>query len=187
MSFRCLCWHGLSRRGTCFEGPNACRNSAFFKQGLFIFIYSLCLLALRVEHLWHKYIFYFISMLQMDCLVCSFCFRFIGSIELQIGRRLYLQSLGDSANDKCHMGSSSHTSEDCYNTDSSDMEDGSYMKNHEDYGNCAPGSSKDNISLPKGFIESLMNGELELPFSDKFPLPSTIPCPGGCGEACYCR
>ncbi|KAH9793045.1 Histone-lysine N-methyltransferase ATXR2 [Citrus sinensis] len=123
---------------------------------------------------------------KMDCLVCSFCFRFIGSIELQIGRRLYLQSLGDSANDKCHMGSSSHTSEDCYNTDSSDMEDDSYMKNHEDYGNCAPGSSKDNISLPKGFIESLMNGELELPFSDKFPLPSTIPCPGGCGEACYC-
>ncbi|ESR60738.1 Histone-lysine N-methyltransferase ATXR2 [Citrus sinensis] len=123
---------------------------------------------------------------KMDCLVCSFCFRFIGSIELQIGRRLYLQSLGDSANDKCHMGSSSHASEDCYNTDSSDMEDGSYMKNHEDYGNCAPGSSKDNISLPKGFIESLMNGELELPFSDKFPLPSTIPCPGGCGEAYYC-
>ncbi|CAH1423548.1 unnamed protein product [Lactuca virosa] len=31
---------------------------------------------------------------KIDCLVCSFCFRFIGSIELQIGRKLYLQGLG---------------------------------------------------------------------------------------------
>lgn len=32
---------------------------------------------------------------KIDCLVCGCCFRFIGSIELQIGRKLYLQSLGN--------------------------------------------------------------------------------------------
>jgi hypothetical protein len=32
--------------------------------------------------------------LQIDCLVCSFCFCFIGSIELQIGMRVYLKDLG---------------------------------------------------------------------------------------------
>lgn len=123
----------------------------------------------------------------MDCLVCSFCFRFIGSVELQIGRKLYLQSLGDSANNGCQMGASSHVSKDCYDTDSSDMEDGSYTKNHENLENCASSSSKDNISLPEGVVQSLMNGELVLPYSNKFLLPSTVPCPGGCGEAYYCR
>ncbi|GAY60800.1 hypothetical protein CUMW_204900, partial [Citrus unshiu] len=122
---------------------------------------------------------------KMDCLLCSFCFRFIDSIELQIGRKLYLHSLGDPAN-KCHTGTSLQTLEDCYDTDSPDMEDDSHMKNHEDYGNCASSSSKGNISLPKGFIKSLVNGELELPFSNKFPLPSSIPCAEGCGEAYYC-
>lgn len=123
----------------------------------------------------------------MHCLVCSFCFRFIGSIELQIGRRLYFQSLGGSANDKCQVGSSSHASEDCYATDSSGMEDDAHMKNHKDFGNCSSSSSKDNISLPNEIVELLMNGELVLPFSNKFLLPSAIPCPGGCGEAYYCR
>lgn len=123
----------------------------------------------------------------MDCLVCSFCFRFIGSIELQIGRRLYLQSLVDSANDKCQKGTSLHASEDCYDTDSSDMEGVSHMKKYKIFRNCASSGSNDNISLPKVFIESLMNGELALPYSNKFPLPSTISCPGGCREAYYCR
>ncbi|XP_028216507.1 DNA polymerase I A, chloroplastic/mitochondrial-like [Glycine soja] len=30
---------------------------------------------------------------KIDCLVCSLCFRFVGSIELEIGRRLYMQQL----------------------------------------------------------------------------------------------
>ncbi|XLS71007.1 hypothetical protein HN51_027872 [Arachis hypogaea] len=33
---------------------------------------------------------------KIDCFVYSFCFCFIGFIELQIGRRLYLQGLRDS-------------------------------------------------------------------------------------------
>ncbi|XP_052108232.1 uncharacterized protein LOC110273787 isoform X2 [Arachis duranensis] len=38
----------------------------------------------------------FRALLAIDCFVCSFCFRFIGSIELQIGRRLSLRS------SRCH-------------------------------------------------------------------------------------
>ncbi|KAJ0804787.1 putative [histone H3]-lysine(4) N-trimethyltransferase [Helianthus annuus] len=42
-----------------------------------------------------------------DCLVCGCCFRFIGSIEIQIGRKLYLQGLGspkdDSFNEKLEL------------------------------------------------------------------------------------
>ncbi|KAG8364608.1 hypothetical protein BUALT_Bualt18G0015200 [Buddleja alternifolia] len=89
---------------------------------------------------------------KIDCLVCSFCFRFIGSIELQIGRKLHLQELGVSADDEC--GSS----------------DGPRKRN----------------SIPRDTIQSLMSGNLRLPYSEEFPLPSVFPCQGGCGEAYYC-
>lgn len=107
---------------------------------------------------------------KIECLVCSFCFRFIGSVELQIGRRLYLQELGVSA------------SQDCCQADySSDDEE-------EDLGQCGSSSSgyQDKLPLPKGLTQSLMNGELSLPYSDKFSMPPAVPCPGGCGEAYYC-
>ncbi|KAI7741890.1 hypothetical protein M8C21_005436 [Ambrosia artemisiifolia] len=38
---------------------------------------------------------------KIDCLVCGCCFRFIGSIEIQIGRKLYLQGLGGGPHDDC--------------------------------------------------------------------------------------
>ncbi|XP_044501289.1 histone-lysine N-methyltransferase ATXR2 isoform X2 [Mangifera indica] len=123
---------------------------------------------------------------KVDCLVCSFCFRFIGSIELQIGRKLYLKSLGVSANDCCDMETSSQASNNCCDTDSSDMENESEMKNHQNLENCVSTSSNVNISLPKGVVESLMNDEFALPYSNKFPLPSAVSCPGGCKEAYYC-
>ncbi|XP_062106160.1 histone-lysine N-methyltransferase ATXR2 [Humulus lupulus] len=113
---------------------------------------------------------------KMDCLVCSFCFRFIGSIELQIGRKLYLQELGVSENhNECDM-------EDV----SSDGEDYSYEENGEDSGACSSSNFRKKVELPKGVVESLMNGNLKLPYSDKFPLPPIVPCIGGCGEAHYC-
>ncbi|KAL0306913.1 UNVERIFIED_CONTAM: Histone-lysine N-methyltransferase ATXR2 [Sesamum radiatum] len=95
---------------------------------------------------------------KIDCLVCSFCFRFIGSIELQIGRKLYLQELGVSAVDEC--GSS-------------------------DGIGCSTSSEKTRI--PQDAIQSLMNSSLRLPYSENFPLPSVVPCLGGCKEAYYCR
>lgn len=98
------------------------------------------------------------SMWKIDCLVCSFCYKFIGSIELQIGRKLYLEELGVSAVDEC--GSSNETG-------------------------CSSSSSKTHLS--QDTIQSLMDGSLRLPYSENFPLPSVVPCPGGCKEAYYCR
>ncbi|KAG5129205.1 hypothetical protein JHK84_035602 [Glycine max] len=43
---------------------------------------------------------------KIDCLVCSFCFRFVGSIELEIGRRLYMQQLRANESHGCDVGSS---------------------------------------------------------------------------------
>ncbi|CAN1161187.1 Histone-lysine N-methyltransferase ATXR2 [Linum perenne] len=112
---------------------------------------------------------------KVDCLVCGFCFRYIGSIELQIGRKLYLQSLGVSTSDECMNGTMSHDSRAHHGTN---MADG------RDVGGC---SSKTTAArLPKELLESLMNGNLVLPHSDKFPLPSAVSCSGGCGEAYYC-
>ncbi|KAE9585605.1 hypothetical protein Lal_00009897 [Lupinus albus] len=106
---------------------------------------------------------------KIDCFVCSFCFRFIGSIELQIGRRLYLQELNASENHGCNE----------MEIDSSDEEESTQQ--------CGSGSSsKTKIPLPEGVVESLMNGQLILPYSKEFPLPSPVPCHGGCGEAYYC-
>ncbi|MED6207010.1 Histone-lysine N-methyltransferase atxr2 [Stylosanthes scabra] len=117
---------------------------------------------------------------KIDCFVCSFCFRFIGSIELQIGRRLYLQGLRDSESHGCDVGSSSGLSKNIHEMDSSSDE--------EDEGTqqCCFSSSKDKTPLPEGVVESLMNGQLNLPFSKEFSLPPVVPCLGGCGEAYYC-
>ncbi|EXC23138.1 Histone-lysine N-methyltransferase [Morus notabilis] len=120
---------------------------------------------------------------KMDCLVCSFCFRFIGSIELQIGRKLYLQQLGVSVNhDECDM-----EVEEEDNFADGGEEDDSSMENGEDSGACASTSSHRNkVELPRGLVESLINGELKLPLTENFSLPPAIPCAGGCGEAYYC-
>lgn len=123
---------------------------------------------------------------KINCLVCSFCFRFIGSIELQIGRRLYLQGLGVSTSNGCDRETFSHNSHDHCQVDSSEDEDNCYMEEHDELGECASSSSKDKVPLPKGVVESLMNGELTLPYPKEFPLPSAIACSGGCGEAYYC-
>ncbi|XP_051126295.1 histone-lysine N-methyltransferase ATXR2 isoform X2 [Andrographis paniculata] len=90
-------------------------------------------------------------------MVCSYCFQFIGSVELQIGRKLYLQDLGVSAVDGC--GSS-------------------------DEAGCSVSSEK--VGLPQDAIQSLMNGGLKLPYSDNFSLPAVVPCAGACEEAYYC-
>ncbi|XP_031105734.1 histone-lysine N-methyltransferase ATXR2 [Ipomoea triloba] len=122
---------------------------------------------------------------KIDCLVCSYCFRFIGSIELQIGRKLYWRDLGVST-DECERKEFLHIERDCYNSDPSDEEDYSDAEDRKDIGGCSSSSSKSKISIPKDVIESLMNGDLRLPYSEEFPLPSTVSCPGGCKEAYYC-
>ncbi|GAU17085.1 hypothetical protein TSUD_105840 [Trifolium subterraneum] len=115
---------------------------------------------------------------KIDCFVCSFCFRFIGSVEIQIGRRLYLTQLRANESHDCDVGSSSKSSKNCHQMDSSDEEESTWQ--------CSSGSSKTKVPLPEGVIESLMNGQLRLPYSEKFSLPPAVPCHGGCGEAYYC-
>ncbi|XP_020102311.1 histone-lysine N-methyltransferase ATXR2 [Ananas comosus] len=94
---------------------------------------------------------------KVDCLVCSYCYRFIGSIELQIGRRLYLQSLGLSTSKHCH----------------------------DDTGSSSSINMNEN-SPPEEVLKSLINGNLSLPYTSQFALPPVIACPGGCEEEHYC-
>ncbi|KAB1209836.1 Histone-lysine N-methyltransferase ATXR2 [Morella rubra] len=115
---------------------------------------------------------------KIDCLVCSFCFRFIGSIELQIGRRLYFQGLGTAENHGSDM--------DCCDPDSHDEEYNSLMEKLKNFGEGASSSSKEIFPFPGEVVESLMNGEVVLPYSKEFSLPPAVTCGGGCGEAFYC-
>ncbi|KAF6159260.1 hypothetical protein GIB67_032031 [Kingdonia uniflora] len=110
---------------------------------------------------------------KVDCLVCSYCFRFIGSIELQIGRKLYLQNLGLSASMKCESSSSYE-------------ENDSLMTGNDNGGSCSSSEPKEKVPLHEEVIESLMNGGIVLPYAKQFSLPSSVQCSGGCGEALYC-
>ncbi|XP_071691357.1 histone-lysine N-methyltransferase ATXR2-like [Rutidosis leptorrhynchoides] len=107
---------------------------------------------------------------KISCLVCDCCFCFIGSIELQIGRKLYLQGLG--------------TPNDCH--DHAVSSDGSDTEDHLEVQKCSSTCSKNKIQLPIETVESLMHEKLMLPYSETFPLPSVINCPGGCNEVYYC-
>lgn len=78
-----------------------------------------------------------------------------------------------------------HDSIDCF--DSSSGDSNSYMEENDLKIEESTSNKKMKLSLPRGIIESLMNGELLLPHSKRFSVPSAIPCHGGCGEAYYCR
>ncbi|KAK3036698.1 hypothetical protein RJ639_031566, partial [Escallonia herrerae] len=119
---------------------------------------------------------------KIDCLVCDFCFRFIGSIELQIGRKLYIGLLTGNESNRQKF---SHTSKDCNEFDSSDGEDKSDLY-CQSLAECASSSSNMKSPLDQEVIESLVNEKLVLPYSKCFPLPSVVSCPGGCKEASYC-
>uniref|UniRef100_A0A7N0TFA5 SET domain-containing protein n=1 Tax=Kalanchoe fedtschenkoi TaxID=63787 RepID=A0A7N0TFA5_KALFE len=123
---------------------------------------------------------------KMDCFVCSFCFRFIGSIEIQIGKQLYFQSLGISMDIEDHNGTCSHASKASCWSNSSDDEGTVGAGDSDSSEGCAPSILGEINPLPIEVVESLMNGELRLPLSGKFALPSVVPCPGDCGEAYYC-
>lgn len=112
---------------------------------------------------------------QMDCLVCSHCFRYIGSIELQIGRKLFFD----------HLKSSSKTDDD-ENTSNVSKQSHS-PKNCEITHTNSEKMKLNNDSTYQKSLEALMNGTLILPYSKKFRLPPVISCPGGCEEEHYCR
>uniref|UniRef100_A0A0R0FDD0 Uncharacterized protein n=1 Tax=Glycine max TaxID=3847 RepID=A0A0R0FDD0_SOYBN len=82
-----------------------------------------------------------------------FCFRFVGSIELEIGRRLYMQQLRANESHGCDKH--------CHEMESSDEEESTQQ--------CTSGSPKTKVPLPEDVVKSLMNGQLVLPFSEKSP------------------
>ncbi|KAF3779948.1 Histone-lysine N-methyltransferase [Nymphaea thermarum] len=110
---------------------------------------------------------------KAEAFVCSHCFCYIGSIELQIGRRLYLRSLKnqDTEDLKDHV----HTSNQSKVLESN-VADVHVQK--------SAGSSTG--AIPEGMVEALMNGGLTLPYSKEFPLPPVFSCIGGCREEYYC-
>ncbi|XP_003580607.1 histone-lysine N-methyltransferase ATXR2 [Brachypodium distachyon] len=105
------------------------------------------------------------SLNKIDCAVCSYCFRFIGSIEFQIGRRLYLQSIGSSI--------SCTTERHCHGSDVGSST------------GCSGVTKGKSNTLPQEVLESLINGDHSLPFSDLFTLPKVVAC-RGCEEEHYC-
>ncbi|KAK8951636.1 Histone-lysine N-methyltransferase ATXR2 [Platanthera zijinensis] len=117
---------------------------------------------------------------KVDCFVCSSCFRFIGSVELQIGRKLYLS--GFSSKDECDHGSFSG---DNAASSSSDFQNEDDLCTQENKNNAGKNSWRKS-SLSKEVLELLMSGNLSLPHSKLFVLPSIVPCPGGCEEEHYC-
>lgn len=132
----------------------------------------------------HELIIYFVF--QVDCLVCSHCFCFVGSVELQIGRKLYLQNLGLSVKDDCDHDTISSTSEEDCPTEFLDGGAGFAT----DHGNTAGTSSSQKLktnSLSEKSVVSLMNGDVSLSYSNQFSLPPVFECPGGCEEEHYCR
>jgi len=110
---------------------------------------------------------FYVPFLQIYCVVCSYCFHFIGSIEFQIGRRLYLQSLGGSVDGT--------TERHCHGSDAGSST------------GCSGASSGNCNAVPQEVLMSLMDGNMSLPLTDQFCLPSVVACPGGCEGELYCR
>ena len=109
---------------------------------------------------------------QTDALVCGFCYRFVGSIELQIGRRIlaFMQEEVDNSGSTPDDASPSSYVDQCFD--------------HNDHNGRMPRGS---IHLPDGFVESLISGRVCLPYSELFHLPPIVRCFGGCNEEVFCR
>ncbi|ONK61089.1 uncharacterized protein A4U43_C08F26140 [Asparagus officinalis] len=122
---------------------------------------------------------------KVDCLVCSRCFCFIGSVELQIGRKLYFQNTGLSRKQDCDHDTISSTSEEDFPTELLDEGEGFITDHSNGVGSSTSQKLKEN-SLSEEILESLMNGDLSLPHSKNFLLPPVVACPGGCEEEHYC-
>eukprot|EP00887_Chlorella_sp_A99_P006616 scaffold3.g6616.t1 len=90
--------------------------------------------------------------------VCGHCFRFLGSVEQQLGRLLL------AVQQRQQEGSDAASS------------DGS-----ESSGGAGAASAIDDAVL-----QTLIGGQLCLPLSDCLPLPAPVRCRGGCADEWYC-
>ena len=94
-------------------------------------------------------------------LACGRCFRYVGSVEEQVARRLLARvaAAGD-AQDAAAAGAGAADDEPAAEPLTFDP---------------AP------LNLP-----ALAQGSATLPRSDAFPLPATVACPGGCTDEVFC-
>lgn len=100
---------------------------------------------------------------EADALACAHCFRYVGSVETQVARRLLARAGGQAA-PAAAAGA--------------DEEDGPVAEPR-----VADTTPVDADALQ---LHALADGSLRLPFSaEHFPLPAPVPCTGGCA-AVFC-
>ncbi|PSC68405.1 SET domain-containing [Micractinium conductrix] len=103
-----------------------------------------------------------------DAWVCARCFRFIGSVEQQLARRIW--ALRDAA----EAGGEPHRHQEA--------SDGEGSAGDSD----AAGQREAAQALDGAAVQAQAAGELRLPCTEGAPLPAPVPCPGGCPDAHYC-
>ncbi|KAG0568052.1 hypothetical protein KC19_7G182800 [Ceratodon purpureus] len=120
---------------------------------------------------------------KRDAMVCSHCFRYVGSIEQQLARRL-LQNDGeeDASDDVMDSDGEPTTSMDDEERDEVGGED---MDENDEHCGCS-GNSKMKKALPSDARSALARGALVLPYSNQFPLPPVVTCKGGCQDDVHC-
>jgi hypothetical protein len=149
---------------------------------------------------------------RQHALVCSQCFRYIGSVELQIARRLLpASSTGAGASARSETGPSS---QHCGAHSAAAHSHGAASHSHS-HGTAShsPGAGAGSNAGPSdhshaatasqteagagqslesetarlvAWLEPLLDGSVQLPHSCAFPMPSVVPCPGGCAQDSYC-
>ncbi|CAH9058077.1 unnamed protein product [Cuscuta epithymum] len=77
-------------------------------------------------------------------------------------------------------GKKVHIKRECWDSNHSDEEDCSDTENLEEKGGCLSSSSNPKVSISKDLVQTLMNGDIQLPYSELFPLPPIVSCLGGC-------
>ncbi|KAG0566079.1 hypothetical protein KC19_7G037000 [Ceratodon purpureus] len=121
---------------------------------------------------------------KREAMVCSNCFRYVGSIELQLARRLLqkdetLSEADDASDDDMDNNGETTTSMD------DEVRDGDDMDENDEHCGCS-GDSKKKKALPADAKAALASGALVLPYSNHFPLPPVVTCKGGCSDDVYC-
>ena len=96
-------------------------------------------------------------------LACGRCFRYVGTVEEQVARRLLARvaAAGDADDDAA----------------------GGAHDSQEDSPEPAEPLGFDPAPLN---LAALAQGDAQLPRSDAFPLPAAVACPGGCATEVFC-
>jgi hypothetical protein len=124
---------------------------------------------------------------KADAMVCSYCFRYVGSLELQLARRLLHQE-GESVGDEEGSEEDMDRDEDVGHYMDKEEERDTTSHMDEDNENCGcERSTKPKKSLPPEALAALASGGLQLPHVEHFVLPPVVKCKGGCSEDIYCR